>query len=261
MASTTKDNWSATKYDTNANFVPVLGATILGMLDPKPTETILDLGCGDGVLTKDLEKMCAHVVGVDASANMIEKAKDLGCKDARVVDGHDLVAWFDNENIEQQINGKFDAVFSNAEDPKDVIAGAHHVLKPGGRFVAEFGGYLNCADVHGALIAALNRRGKDGKAYSPWFFPSDVHYKAMLEEQGFEVQTISLNPRPTELPTNIAGWIETFGFTFLAALESDEERRAMVQEIAEEMKVTHQREDGKWFIMYNRCRFIAYKRT
>lgn len=117
------------------------------------------------------------------------------------------------------------------------------------------------SDVHGALIAALNRRGKDGKAYSPWFFPSDVHYKAMLEEQGFEVQTISLNPRPTELPTNIAGWIETFGFTFLAALESDEERRAMVQEIAEEMKVTHQREDGKWFIMYNRCRFIAYKRT
>lgn len=114
MASTTKDNWSATKYDTNANFVPVLGATILGMLDPKPTETILDLGCGDGVLTKDLEKMCAHVVGVDASANMIEKAKDLGCKDARVVDGHDLVSWFDNENIEQQINGKFDAVFSNA---------------------------------------------------------------------------------------------------------------------------------------------------
>ena len=118
MASNTKDNWSATKYDTNANFVPVLGATILGMLDPKPTETILDLGCGDGVLTKDLEKMCAHVVGVDASANMIEKAKDLGCMDARVVDGHDLAAWFDNENIEQQINGKFDAVFSNAGKQK-----------------------------------------------------------------------------------------------------------------------------------------------
>jgi predicted TPR repeat methyltransferase len=118
MTSTTKDNWSATKYDTNANFVPVLGATILGMLDPQPTETILDLGCGDGVLTKDLEKMCAHVVGVDASANMIEKAKDLGCKDARVVDGHDLAAWFDNENIEQHINGKFDAVFSNAGKQK-----------------------------------------------------------------------------------------------------------------------------------------------
>jgi hypothetical protein len=81
----------------------------------------------------------------------------------------------------------------------------------------------------------------------------------LLEEQGFEVQTISLNPRPTELPTNVAGWIETFGFTFLAALDTDEERRAMVKEIAEEMKATNQREDGKWFLMYNRCRFVAYK--
>ena len=114
-------------------------------------------------------------------------------------------------------------------------------------------------DVHGALISALNRRGKDGKSYSPWFFPSDQHYKALLEEQGFEVESVTLNPRPTELPTDIAGWIETFGFTFLAALDTEEERKQMVKEIVEELRYTHQREDGKWYLMYNRCRVVAYK--
>lgn len=29
-------------------------------------------------------------------------------------------------------------------DPIKVIRGIHHVLKPGGRFVAEFGGFMNC---------------------------------------------------------------------------------------------------------------------
>jgi hypothetical protein len=86
-----------------------------------------------------------------------------------------------------------------------------------------------------------------------------MHYKALLEEQGFKVETISLNPRPTELPTDIAGWIDTFGFSFLEALDTEEEQREMVQEVVEQLRYTHQREDGIWFIMYNRLRFIAYK--
>jgi hypothetical protein len=109
------------------------------------------------------------------------------------------------------------------------------------------------------LITALNRRGKDGKSFSPWFFPSDQYYKTLLEEQGFKVETISLNPRPTQLPTDVAGWIDTFGFSFLAALDTEEERRDMVHEIVEHLRPTNQREDGVWTVMYVRCRFIAYK--
>ncbi|CAM0137491.1 hypothetical protein VKS41_003146 [Umbelopsis sp. WA50703] len=258
------DNWSASKYDQNANFVPLLGSIILDMLAAQPDETILDLGCGDGILTKKLEGLCKRVVGIDASENMIKKAREIGCKDARVVDGHDIAGWFAKENVKQDIGGKFDAVFSNAAlhwmtEPKKVIAGVNQVLKPGGRFVGEFGGYMNVADVHGALITALNRRGKDGRSFSPWFFPSDQYYKTLLEEQGFKVETISLNPRPTQLPTDVAGWIDTFGFSFLAALDTEEERRDMVHEIVEHLRPTNQREDGVWTVMYVRCRFIAYK--
>lgn len=112
------DNWSAAAYNKNADFVPALGSIILGMLAPKANEVILDLGCGDGILTKKLEELCNSVIGVDASANMIQKAQEIGCKDARVVDGHELIAWFDNGKVEQQIGGKFDAVFSNAGESR-----------------------------------------------------------------------------------------------------------------------------------------------
>jgi SAM-dependent methyltransferase len=45
---------------------------------------------------------------------------------------------------------KFDAVFSNASlhwckrDPKGVLESVKRVLIPGGRFVGEMGGYMNC---------------------------------------------------------------------------------------------------------------------
>jgi len=103
-----KDQWSSQKYDKHASFVPALGAPVLRLLDPQPHERVLDLGAGDGVLTIELQKHCQSVVAVDASADMISAAQKIGCKDARVVDGHDLA---DDKDL---ANEQFDAVFSNA---------------------------------------------------------------------------------------------------------------------------------------------------
>jgi hypothetical protein len=109
------------------------------------------------------------------------------------------------------------------------------------------------------LIEALNKRGIDGKAVSPWFFPSAEHYKGLLCENGFDVKKIELVPRMTELNTDIAGWIETFGFDFLKPLRSDQERKEVAQEVQTQLEPGFQREDGKWFIMYVRLRVIAIK--
>lgn len=55
-------------------------------------------------------------------------------------------------------------------DPAAVIRGVHSVLKKGGRFAAEMGGFANLASVHGALIAAVKRRGvADAENLQPWF--------------------------------------------------------------------------------------------
>ncbi|KAL0078695.1 S-adenosyl-L-methionine-dependent methyltransferase [Phycomyces blakesleeanus] len=259
----TKDNWSSDLYSTNASFVPKLGSIILGMLDAKPSEHILDLGCGDGILTASLGDQCASVVGVDFSSDMIEHAissnKHNNIKYC-VVDGHYLPEWFDKSN-----QSSFDAVFSNAalhwlKEPVKAINGMHHVLKPNGRAVLEFGGHMNVGEIHTALITALSKRGFDGKALSPWFFPSAEYYSDLLEQNGFDVATCELVPRITQLDTDIKGWINTFGFSFFKDL-TDVEKGQIIDEVVEHLRPGYQREDGKWFVMYVRLRVIAHKRS
>lgn len=142
-----QDNWSATNYAKHASFVPKLGNIILDMLDPQESEHVLDFGCGDGVLTKKLAKSCKTVVGIDASRTMISSAQNDKSSNTEyyTVDGYDLDTWFN----QTQNGNPFDAVFSSAtlhwlkRDPVKAIRNIRHVLKQGGRFVAEFGGLMN----------------------------------------------------------------------------------------------------------------------
>ena len=63
--------WNAEDYARNAGFVPALGEPVLELLEVTPGEWILDVGCGDGVLTKKLVGAGANVIGVDHSPEMI----------------------------------------------------------------------------------------------------------------------------------------------------------------------------------------------
>jgi 2-polyprenyl-3-methyl-5-hydroxy-6-metoxy-1,4-benzoquinol methylase len=66
VAEIARQHWSAERYAETAHFVPALGAPVLELLAPLPGERILDLGCGDGVLTEKIIAAGATVVAVDA---------------------------------------------------------------------------------------------------------------------------------------------------------------------------------------------------
>lgn len=202
-AGAARQVWSAQGYDTHARFVSDLGATVLAWLDPKPGERILDLGCGDGVLTRRIVEAGAEVVGVDSSRELLEAARANGI-DARHMDGQALA--FDHE---------FDAVFSSAAlhwmtRPHAVVDGVVRALKPSGRFVAEFGGHGNVAAIVTAMRAVARMHGGDETIAGPWFYPTPDEYGAMLEEAGMDVARIGLFPRPTPLKTGMAAWLLTF---------------------------------------------------
>lgn len=251
MTSCGQQTWDPERYARNARFVSELGMPVVKLLAPRSGERLLDLGCGDGALTLKLVEMGCAIVGVDGSAAQIEAACKLGL-DARVMNAERLC--FDAE---------FDAVFSNAalhwmKQADAVIAGVWRALKPGGRFVAECGGYGCVATIKAALVAALDRRGFDGESASPWYFPTVEDYGARLAAQGFEVKTIALIPRPTPLPGDITGWLETFAESFTAILPVAA-RPAFIEEVREALRPALCDTAGNWTADYVRLRFAAAK--
>jgi trans-aconitate methyltransferase len=241
--------WDPDDYARNARFVSDLGAPVVALLDPQPGERILDLGCGDGALTRTLVEAGANVIGLDGSAPQVEAARTLGL-DARVGDGERL-----------DFDGEFDAVFSNAalhwmKRSDDVIDGVWRALVPGGRFVAEFGGHGCVQQIVTALLAALERRGIEGRAHHPWYFPTDDAYRDKLTARGFVVRWIALIPRPTPLPGDIGAWLGTFAKPFLAPL-ADADRADFLDEVREALRPHLCDADGAWSADYVRLRFAA----
>jgi trans-aconitate methyltransferase len=247
----TTQTWDPESYARNARFVSDLGAPVLELLAPRAGERILDLGCGDGVLTAKLAAMGCDVIGVDASSAQVEATQKLGVE-ARVMDGEHLS--FANE---------FDAVFSNAalhwmRNPDPVIAGVARALSQGARFVAEMGGHGCVETVKRALVDALDRRGINGQAANPWYFPTVEDYSARLTKHGFTIDYIALIPRPTPLPGDVIAWLETFAQNFTATLALAE-RPAYLAEVQEELRPKLCDAAGKWTADYVRLRFAAKK--
>jgi trans-aconitate methyltransferase len=250
-SSGASQTWNPETYARNARFVAELGAPVVELLAPQPGERILDLGCGDGALTAKLAALGCDVVGVDSSTEQIEAARKLGL-DARVISAEHL-----------DFNSEFDAVFSNAvlhwiKNPDAVIAGVWRALRVPGRFVGEFGGDGNVAKIKTALVDALARRGIDGEAASPWYYPTIDEYSTRLVRAGFHVRSVQLIPRPTVLPGDIAAWIETFGQSFTSLLP-ESERAVFVDEVQEALRPKLCDAQGRWTADYVRLRFAAEK--
>lgn len=243
--------WDAAAYAATGRFVADLAGDVVELLAPRPGEAILDLGCGDGVLTERLAATGAVMTGVDASAGMVAQARARGLNVQQV--SADAMGYA----------GEFDAVFSNAAlhwmpDAKAVLAAVHRALRPGGRFVAEMGGQGNIAAIRTALQAVLSRFGIDAEAAAVSFYPSPAEYRRLLQDAGFTVQSIELIPRPTPLPAGMEAWLSTFRNGVLDLL-TPEDRVKAVADTVTLLRPILADADGNWTADYVRLRFAAVR--
>ena len=146
--------WNAELYDDKHDFVFQYGESVLELLEVKPGERILDLGCGTGHLTQEIKDHGAEVVGMDASAEMIAKAKT----------SYPEIDFLVGDATDFHFDQPFDAVFSNAtlhwvHQADEAIKCVYDSLNAGGRFVAEMGGKRNMKHMITATQQVLEKYG------------------------------------------------------------------------------------------------------
>lgn len=248
--------WDTALYQEKHNFVWKYGESLIELLSPQPGERILDLGCGAGQLTQQIAEAGAEVIGLDADATMIRQAQqnypDLQFE---VTDARNF-----------QVTQLYDAVFSNAvlhwvQQPEPVIDCIWRSLKPGGRFVVEFGGRGNVQQIVDALYEVLRSMGRSSPMdLNPWYFPSLGEYATLLENQGFRVMHAALLDRPTPLTDGMAGlanWLRMFANPFLTEL-SAQAQTELIRGVEERLKPSLY-QDGGWIADYRRLRLAALK--
>jgi trans-aconitate 2-methyltransferase len=248
--------WDATLYQSQHAFVWESSQDLLSLLAPQPGEVILDLGCGTSQLTQQIAASGAEVTGLDASPEMVEQARQ----------NYPHIPFAIADARSFTCDRQQDAVFSNAvlhwvTEPEqamafgrsETIACIHRALKPGGRFVAEFGGRGNVAQIVATVSDVLTELGC--AATHPWYFPSISDYSVLLERQGFQVTYASLRDRPTPLAggdMGLGNWLRMFGGRWLD--------RVPVAQCAEVVEAVVQRlqpslyRDGTWIVDYRRIR-------
>lgn len=246
-------NWNPSLYDQKHSFVTEYGKELLALLAPQPAESIIDIGCGTGHLTRMIAESGARVIGLDSSPQMIESARQ----------NYPDIEFMLAGASDFALDAKLDAVFSNATlhwvtRAEEAVACISRALVRGGRFVAEFGGKGNTANVIAAVresIRELTRR----EIQHGWYYPSIGEYAALLEKHGLAVRYAHLFDRPTKLEgvDGMRNWLIMFGSRMFQDL-SDETRQQALSLIEEKLR-NKQYVDGEWFVDYRRLRIVADK--
>jgi trans-aconitate 2-methyltransferase len=247
--------WNATCYEDGYAFVWKHGADVVELLAPQAGERILDLACGTGHLTTQISATGAEVIGIDRSPEMIATARRnypaIGFEIADAETFH-----FDEP---------FDAVFSNAaihwmKDQQAVATSIWNALKPGGRFVAEFGGKHNIRAIEAALRHAIQHAGYAVSDQPYYYFPSIGEHAALLEKTGFTVTLALWFERPTKLEGAEAGmrnWLAFFVDHYISHIPA-EHQPGIIKSVEDELRPEFFR-DGVWYADYCRLRIKAVK--
>jgi trans-aconitate methyltransferase len=248
--------WDTDLYDNKHSFVAKYGEDVLGWLAPQRDEHILDVGCGTGTLTQKIAESGAIVTGIDASPEMIAKAKH----------AYNNIEFFVKDATNFSFDKKFDAAFSNAtfhwiKDQQKVIQCIYNSLKPGGRLVYEMGAKRNIESIHNAVKKVMQEEGFEENAnIKVNYFSSAGEQAVMLEKVGFTVSNIIQFDRPTELmgEDGMKNWIIQFGQAFFKNVPKAKAEN-IIDKAVTILKETNY-ENGKWYADYIRLRIKAIKK-
>jgi trans-aconitate 2-methyltransferase len=225
-------DWDARTYDRVADPMTRWGVVVLDRLPLQGTERVLDAGCGSGRVTELLAERLprGRVVALDGSPAMIAAARErLARFDDRIeYVVADLGAAIPIEPVDAILST---ATFHWVPDHDALFDNLAAVLRPGGRLVAQCGGFGNVASVK-RVLATIG----DG-----WLGPA--HYETpqatvdRLTASGFVDVECWLTEEPTRFERGEP--LETYLRTVVLGPHVDRlpagERDAFVHDVAERL--------------------------
>ncbi|KAL0252968.1 hypothetical protein I308_102362 [Cryptococcus tetragattii IND107] len=277
-------NHDPNTYRTHASFVfsAANSAPVLRLLNPKPGEKIIDLGCGTGEITIAIKEVVGDqgiVTGVDANQSMLDSAKNSGPSTIKWIQA-DIQAAESFAKAHPEYESAFDAVFTSAtlhwckDSPEGVVQLINWLLRPGGRMAFEFGGFGNACGVRAALHHTIRAKGINPIHLDPWYFPTANQYEKVLQSGGLTPFDVHLVPRPTPLPTTLEGWLVTFARNSFLSSFDDNEAKSIMKEVVEICRVDNywseenpgmgikgpdEGGESGWEVLYVRLRGVAQK--
>ena len=223
--------WNADEYSRYSLMQTEYGWKQLAQLDLAGSETVLDIGCGDGRITVELARLVPRgkVVGVDSSPEMIAAARR-----AHLLRQPNLTFEL-IDATKLTFESRFDLVFSTSalhwvKDHRVVLNGIWHALKPGGKIHLTFGarGTLSgLAPVAGALTQDPRWRAKIGGVGNPFGLYGPEEYRKWVEEVGFVVERVDLIDRDVLHKGRAAfeGWLRTTGMVYIQRIEPEHQQQ------------------------------------
>ena len=254
--------FDAEKYKRASKHQKEWGNRVISRLDLHGNETILDLGCGDGVLTEQLALLApdGRVVGIDASRAMIETASK--------IQRHNLAF------VQMDINNlsyidEFDIIFSNAalqwvKDHKRLLHASWTALKPDGFIRWNFAGAGNSATFIDTVQEVMVRdpyRTHFAGFEMPWFMPTVEEYEPIIKGTGFDQIELELQNADRHFADSaeMIRWLDQPALVpFLGRLPV-EHRTGFRDTVVEEMVRRTQQADGRCFEIFRRFDLKAVK--
>ena len=236
------------------------GARLIAELRLRGDEAVLDLGCGDGLLTARLAQHVprGRVVGIDASRNMLEAARPLAT---------DRLAFrcLDIDSLDYE--SEFDLVVSNAalhwiKDHRRLLENVHRALRPGGACRFNFAADGNCSHFN-RVVQELMAEARYAQAFVgfewPWFMPRLEEYESLLSSGPFSSHRVWGENADRSFPDAgaMTAWIDQPSLVpFLRCLSGDE-RQAFRDATVERMLHLTRRPGGTQFETFRRIHVMA----
>ncbi|HSX11389.1 MAG TPA: methyltransferase domain-containing protein [Chlamydiales bacterium] len=249
----------ADAYRTNSQYQWDVAMDGLASIHFESEDEVLDVGCGDGKISAWIGDRVRAVVGVDISEEMIALARSRH-EDSRLT-------FVQTSATEIAFKEHFDkAVSFNAfhwvVEQRQALRSIFDSLKKGGTVFIQMP--APCENNIGLLAQKMARTEKWGP-YFPDYRPVRVYftpeeYRALLNEVGFEVESVSKIDAPLHFPNRDAliAWLTPL-INFVDHLPEDLQRQ-FIDEFADELlRIDPPAPDGKISIHSAQLRAMGKK--